>query len=802
MTKEKFAAGTGETVRGTDRMRTAMRLRSILHVIMYMAAGFFFPAAELPFGARILGVAFVCGVSRGALGVTMGVCVRSVTEYFYADDKQMIIFAVGCVVACTVRYAFSFAVHSPDELKRGKPKSRTLCDPLSARLILSVTVVLAAGTAVLIKEKSGFSGYDFLSLFFSAACAAAFTLLFSFAFEKNYKFTPFYDTGTAAVIFSAVLSFADVRVFGLSAALIAAMAATLYIGYYGGAARACLVGLLCGIACGGIYIPLFAVAGLASGIFFSCGAVAGAGISTGVFILGALISGNTDIFSYLPEALIGAAAVAVPAALGALPDICLYGSDAGSLTCRDIIAKKRESENTRRIEGISETMGSLSSVLRDLSDKLKMPDRACVEKMCRDVWKGHCSMCDGGCSPLELCSGDGNFIEKFALRLMKSGHITADRLEGMTKSDCPHLDDILHDINVCAAKMMNMAASGNKTDAFAFDYGMAARILADTAAYSQKVCVPDRILTEKLRRAFLSAGLAVENLAVCGTRKKYIVACGGELARTPIGADDIRALCEKVCSCRFSAPEFIIENGGTAMTLSALPAYEAEFAVKQSAKDGEEYCGDSASFFSNNEGYAYSFVCDGMGSGREAALTARLCRVFLEKMLGSGNKKSTALEMLNMIVAGKGVECFATVDLLEIDTMLGTASFIKSGAAPSYVIRGESLFKISGTSAPVGIMPELISEMTEFELHDGDIIVLASDGIAANDTADGDGGMWLAEFLENADKSDINLLAEEIAAAAKRREARSDDMTVEIIRIKTASRVKEKMQEKHERTVA
>lgn len=801
MTKENFEIGIGKT-RGADKMRTVRRLRSILRVIMYMAAGFFFPAAELPFGARVLGAAFVCGVSRGALGAAIGICIRAVTEYFYADDKGMVIFALASVVACAVRYAFSFAVHGEAELKGERPRARTLCDPLSARLILSVIVALGAGTAVLIEEKSGFSGYDFLSLFFSAACAAVFTLLFGFAFEKNYKFTPLYDTGTAAVIFCAVLSLSGAKIFGLSAALIVAMAATLYAGYYGGAARACLTGLLCGIACGGIYIPLFAVAGLASGIFFSCGAVSGALVSVGIFVLGALISGNTDIFSYLPEALLGAAAVALPASLGALPDICLYSSDAGKLTCRDIMAKKREAENTRRIEGISETMMSLSQVLRELSDKMKMPDRAGVEKMCRDVWKGHCAMCDGGCSPLELCRGDGTFMEKFVMKLMKSGHITADKMAGMTKSDCPHLDEILHDINVCAAKMISSATAGNKTDAFAFDYGMVAGILSDTAAYAQNICVPDRILTEKLRRAFLAAGLAVENLAVCGTRKKYIVACGGELARAPIGTEDIRAICEKTCACRFSAPEFIMENGGTAMTLSALPAYEAEFAVKQNTKTGEEYCGDSASFFSNNEGYSYCFVCDGMGSGREAALTARLCRVFLEKMLGSGNKKSTALEMLNTIVAEKGVECFATVDLLEIDTMLGKASFIKSGAAPSYVIRGESLFKISGTSAPVGIMPELISEMTEFELHDGDIIVLASDGIAANDTADGDGGMWLAEFLENAEKSDIDLLAQEIAEAAKRREVRSDDMTVEIIRIRACSREAADSFEMQKRTVA
>ena len=171
-------------------------------------------------------------------------------------------------------------------------------------------------------------------------------------------------------------------------------------------------------------------------------------------------------------------------------------------------------------------------------------------------------------------------------------------------------------------------------------------------------------------------------------------------------------------------------------------------------------------------------------------------------MLACGNKKSTTLEMLNMIIAGKGVECFATVDLLEIDLMLGTASFIKSGATPSYVIRGESIFKIASSTAPIGIMPRLVAEMTEFDLRDGDIIVLSSDGIAANDTPDGDGGLWLSELFGSADKSDLDALAEKIVEAAKLHEKRSDDMTVELVRVKSIAKGIEKAPDEPLRTVA
>ena len=99
-------------------------------------------------------------------------------------------------------------------------------------------------------------------------------------------------------------------------------------------------------------------------------------------------------------------------------------------------------------------------------------------------------------------------------------------------------------------------------------------------------------------------------------------------------------------------------------------------------------------------------------------------------------------------------------------------------------------------------MPRLVAEMTEFDLRDGDIIVLSSDGIAANDTPDGDGGLWLSELLESTDKSDLDALAGKIAEGAKLHEKRSDDMTVELVRVKSIAKSAAKAPDEPVRTVA
>ena len=117
------------------------------------------------------------------------------------------------------------------------------------------------------------------------------------------------------------------------------------------------------------------------------------------------------------------------------------------------------------------------------------------------------------------------------------------------------------------------------------------------------------------------------------------------------------------------------------------------------------------------------------------------------------------------------------------------------------------VFAITGGSSGIGaktveLLKKAGHEVINIDLRDGDIIVLSSDGIAANDTPDGDGGLWLSELFGSADKSDLDALAEKIVEAAKLHEKRSDDMTVELVRVKSIAKGIEKAPDEPLRTVA
>ena len=105
----------------------------------------------------------------------------------------------------------------------------------------------------------------------------------------------------------------------------------------------------------------------------------------------------------------------------------------------------------------------------------------------------------------------------------------------------------------------------------------------------------------------------------------------------------------------------------------------------------------------------------------------------IEKMLSAGNRAATSVRMLNTFVRSGGAcvgECSATVDLCEIDLFTGSASFLKSGAAPSFVVRAGKVFRLEARTLPVGILGNVDAQVIRFDLLAGDLVVMMSDGVS------------------------------------------------------------------------
>ena len=116
---------------------------------------------------------------------------------------------------------------------------------------------------------------------------------------------------------------------------------------------------------------------------------------------------------------------------------------------------------------------------------------------------------------------------------------------------------------------------------------------------------------------------------------------------------------------------------------------------------------------------------------------------------------------------------------MTVDLKTGNASFTKSGAPPSYIVRDGRIFRLACHTPPVGIMAELCAERIDFTLKNGDVAVMASDGISDGE----DHHVWLYNLLTYENGLSVNALCEKIVTTAETEGAGNDDVTVCAVKI-------------------
>ena len=145
-------------------------------------------------------------------------------------------------------------------------------------------------------------------------------------------------------------------------------------------------------------------------------------------------------------------------------------------------------------------------------------------------------------------------------------------------------------------------------------------------------------------------------------------------------------------------------------------------------KNGENVCGDTGNVFITSDNRCVITVCDGMGSGREAANESVEISTLLENLIKKGFDKNDALLFVNQTLLMSGKGNIAGLDMLFIDMLNGSGRLIKANAAPTYVYRHGNIYEIGKASAPLGALdcPDYFEQNCIF-LKD-DVIIMVSDG--------------------------------------------------------------------------
>lgn len=171
--------------------------------------------------------------------------------------------------------------------------------------------------------------------------------------------------------------------------------------------------------------------------------------------------------------------------------------------------------------------------------------------------------------------------------------------------------------------------------------------------------------------------------------------------------------------------------------------YQPEIAACSASRESSN--GDRCLWFAGVECRYYILLCDGMGTGEEAAREGRRTANMLQKLLAAGYPADSAIQTVNSLFALQGNAGLVTVDLVELHLDTGKATLYKWGAAPSYLISGGEIVKIGTASPPPGISVGDGREAVErLSLRRGETLVLLSDGAGGEEALRAAWG-WAAE---------------------------------------------------------
>ncbi len=162
-------------------------------------------------------------------------------------------------------------------------------------------------------------------------------------------------------------------------------------------------------------------------------------------------------------------------------------------------------------------------------------------------------------------------------------------------------------------------------------------------------------------------------------------------------------------------------------TAHAMPRFRPELGVRAMGRRGSSISGDHGVCFVQS-GMLYLLLCDGMGTGPDAAQEAKAAIALLGAFLKAGAGPEEALRLLNGIYILRGNGCFSTVDLLMVDLSTGTGELYKWGAAYSYLVSKKSVKKIGTATPPPGIGSDSRPDRQRLSLQRGEKLVLVSDG--------------------------------------------------------------------------
>lgn len=674
--------------------------------------------------------------------------------------------------------------------------SLLLGDELSKRqwiygLIGSVSILI---NGIIYVFFDGFLLYDIFMLITEGAL----TFLCFFAFKRaaaliktltNRKVLENEETLSLVLLAAAViLSIASFPYLSGAAHILCSLIIML-LSLTGGAAISAMAGTLLGLVIStsdvlpAQVVGIYSICAIASGLLRRYGKW---GVSGGFLITNAIavLYFNSSTVTFIAYYYILAAA----AILFVLPDrfLSMFGAVARTpgLQPADDVATRLKDIVKRRLGEASESFSELSGIFKELiEDKITTDLRDAgqvFEKTAETVCKN--------CSMSRYCwqknyNSTTKMLEKMFPIMQERGYAADIDADVKFREDCLHFNDFLAALNKnYETYKINLMWSGRVLESrclVADQFENVSSVLNNISSQLDSDIAQDMHLENKIAAALDRKGIAAGNICLTsadGFEVSMLVAsCGGKLNCSTTVASTIsealgvpmlrtgRHCSDDICNLHFREQE----------------RYVTDIGLAQLTRDDTKRSGDSLTYTLLDNGKFVLALSDGMGSGARANLQSTITVELIKRLLSAGFDKDTSLKLINsVLLTNTEEETFATVDMCLINLYTGSLEFIKIGAASSYIKSKNEVICIESSSLPAGIIENPEADHAVYSAHDGDYIIMATDGVI--DVLEQSGKDAVKEIITACNGSSAQILADSLLLEAVRLSGGKikDDMTV------------------------
>lgn len=441
------------------------------------------------------------------------------------------------------------------------------------------------------------------------------------------------------------------------------------------------------------------------------------------------------------------------------------------------VVNRRARELASRISGASDVFYDMSKNLEKIAQKNGECSPAALAK---EVARSFC----GKCKDRESCfcalgTDTSGVIQPMAEAALNRGRVTILDMPPFITGRCSNMHSLASVINSSAKaylermnELKNVASCKNMMSEQFAGVSLVLDSLATSCAKQVNFADDD---VEMLKSEYLKHNIVASEILISGDGD-------GTAVTMLVRANDAqKAVIAKIASAylrvRLQVDKITDKGAQKVVYLQSAPTFETAYGVASRKFSGESESGDTLSILCPSKNRRLFAICDGMGHGQQASETSKNAVNMIENFYRAGIESNIILALANKLLRLCADDVFSSLDIAAVDTSNGSLDVVKLGSASSFIIRKENIEMLSCTSAPMGILDSIDSVTMKYQLFDGDMVLMMSDGVF--DVLEGSG---IAEIVDSLDTANPQTLADEILKKALENGA-TDDCTVVAFRL-------------------